>query len=150
MSPSVPNKSLSSAITSEGRLVETPGLDLLAELGGTHADVFNEEPGPMSATGRLSFRELILPTRLRAALRKLNPSLPEEALQQAEITLTADRTAMLPVAANREVYRLLRGGIPVVVRHPDGSLRDERVAIVNWIDAGINDFFVASQLWIES
>jgi type I restriction enzyme R subunit len=96
------------------------------------------------------FRELILPARLRAALRKLNPSLLDEALQQAEIALTADRSAMLAVAANREVYRLLRDGIPVIVRQPDGSLRDERVAVINWTDPTVNDFFVASQRWIES
>ena len=35
MAPSVPQKSLSGVITSEGGLVETPGLDLLVELGWT-------------------------------------------------------------------------------------------------------------------
>ena len=92
----------------------------------------------------------MVPVRLRAALRKFNPSLPDEALQQAEIALTADRSAMLPVAANREVYKLLREGVPVQVRKPDGSLKDERVAFIDWTDAAANDFFVASQFWIES
>ncbi len=142
--------SLSGVITSEVALVENPGLDLLMELGWTHADLFKEEPGPTNQTGRLSFQELVLPVRLRAALRKLNPSLPDEALQQAELALTADRSAMLPVAANREVYGLLRDGIPVRVRQADGSLRDERVAAISWTDPSANDFFVASQLWIYS
>ena len=92
----------------------------------------------------------MLPARLRAALRKLNPSLPDEALQQAEIALTADRSAMLPVAANREVYRLLRDGMPVQVRQPDGSLKDERVAVIDWTNPAANDFFLGSQVWIES
>src|SRR5258705_1037066 len=128
MAAPVPPKSLSGTITGEDALVEKPGLDLLVELGWTHADVFNEDPGPTNPSGRLSFRELVLPVRLRAALRKLNPSLLNEALQQAEIVLTADRSAMLPVAANLEVYRLLRNGVPVQVREADGSIRDERVA----------------------
>ncbi|MFX8620503.1 type I restriction endonuclease, partial [Acinetobacter baumannii] len=55
-----------------------------------------------------------------------------------------------PVAANREVYGLLRDGIPVRVRQADGSLRDERVAALSWTDPSANDFFVASQLWIYS
>ena len=101
-----PPKSLSGVITSEDKLVEKPGLDLLVELGWTHANLMKEELGPTNATGRLSFRELVLPFRLHEALRKLNPLLPEEALQQAEIALTTDRSAMLPVAANRDVYRL--------------------------------------------
>ena len=80
MSPAAPQKSLSGVITSEDGLVEKPGLDLLVELGWTHGNLMKEEPGPTNPTGRLSFRELVLPARLRAALRKLNPSLPDEAL----------------------------------------------------------------------
>lgn len=150
MSPASPSKSLSSAITSEIKLVERPGLELLGGLGWTHQDLFHEEPGPANPTGRLSFREVILPARLRAALRKLNPTLANEALQQAELALTADRSAMLPVAANREVYKLLRDGIGVQVRQPDGSLKDERVAVFNWINPEANDFFLGSQVWIAS
>jgi hypothetical protein len=71
-------------------------------------------------TGRFSSRELVLPARFRAALKKLNPLLPPEALQEAELAVTANRSAMLPVAANRDVYQLLREGISVQVRHQDG------------------------------
>jgi len=149
MVPAAP-RSLSGTITSEDKLVETPGLDLLVELGWTHANLMKEEPGPTNVTGRLSFRELVLPFRLREALRKLNPLLPDEALQRAEIALNADRSAMLPVAANRDVYKLLRDGIPVQVRLPDGSLKAERVAVIDWTKAAANDFFLASQFWIES
>src|SRR5688572_6461384 len=130
MTPVSPQKSLSGAITSELGLVEKPGIELLVDLGWTHRDLMKEEPGPASPTGRLSFRELVLPTRLRPALRKLNPLLPDDALQQAEATLTLDRAAMLPVAANRDVYRLLREGVPVDVKQPDGSAKPERVALV--------------------
>lgn len=150
MVPSAPQKSLSGVITSEDKLVEKPGLDLLMELGWTHADLFNEAPGPASVTGRQSFRELVLPSRLRAALRKINQFLPDEALQQAELVLTADRSAMLPVAANREVYGVLRDGIAVQVRQPDGSFKDDRVAIIDWANPAANDFFLGSQVWIES
>ena len=55
---------------------------------------------------------MIPSTRFRTALRKLNPSLPPKALQEAELAVTANRSAMLPVAANRDVYRLLREGVP--------------------------------------
>lgn len=145
-----PRKSLSGVITSEDGLVETPGLDLLAELGWRHVNLMDEEPGPANANGRLSFRDLVLPALLRVALKKLNRSLPVEALQQAELALTADRSAMLPVAANRDVYRLLRDGVPVQVKEADGSLRDERVAFIDWTKPSENDFFLASQFWIET
>jgi type I restriction enzyme R subunit len=148
--PAAPHGSLSSVITSEDGLVETPGLDLLAELGWSLTNLMDEEPGPTGLTGRQSFRELVLPARLRAALHRLNPPLTDEALQLAEVALTADRSAMLPVAANREVHRLLRDGVVVQVRQPDGSLKDERVALIDWSDVAKNDFLVGSQVWIES
>ena len=150
MGPADFSKSLSSVITSEDGLVETPGIELLEVLGWTHANLMDEEPGPQNPTGRRSFREIILPARVRAALRKLNPSLPNEALRQAEIVLTTDRSAMLPVAANREIYKLLRDGILVQVRQPDGSQQDERVAVIDWTAPTSNDFFLASQFWIET
>jgi type I restriction enzyme R subunit len=145
MVSSASQQSLSGVITSEGKLVEKPGVDLLVELGWTHAEL-----GPVISLGRQSFRELILPERLRAALRRINPSLPGEALQQAELAITADRSAMLPVPANREVYELLRDGIAVQVRQPNGSFKDERVAVIDWTNPTANDFFLGSQVWIES
>ncbi len=150
MSPTSPQRSLSGTITSEGKLVEQPALELLVVLGWTHVDLFKEVLGPANPTGRVSFRELVLPRRLRAALRKLNPSLADEALQEAERALTADRSAMLPIAANREVYRLLRDGIGVQVRQPDGSFKDERVTVIRWTETLANDFLLGSQVWIES
>src|SRR5262249_30199928 len=150
MPPAAPQHSLSAAITSESGLIETPGLELLEELGWKHANLMQEEPGPANPTGRMSFRELVLPARFRAALRKLNPTLPPEALQQAELAVTADRSAMLPVAANRDVYRLLREGVPVEVRQQDGSTKPERVAIINWTNPDNNDFFLGSQVWFAS
>ena len=150
MSPAGISPSLTGAIASEKAVVEVPAVELLQSLGWQHGDLMQEEPGAKNPTGRLSFREVILPARLRAALHRLNPALPEEALQQAEAKLTEDRSAMLPIAANREVYRLLRDGVAVELRQPDGSLKPDRVRLVDWTNATANDFFLASQTWITS
>ncbi len=45
--------------------------------------------------------------RLRAALERLNPTLPPEAIAGAIDGLKRDRSAMSLAAANREVYALL-------------------------------------------
>lgn len=150
MSPAGSSPSFAGAIASEKALVEGPAVELLQSLGWQHGDLMHEEPGAKNPTGRLSFRETILPARLRAALRRLNPSLPDEALQQAEAKLTEDRSSMLPVAANREVYNLLRDGVGVELRQPDGSLKPDRVRLVDWSNPAANDFYLASQLWIAS
>lgn len=137
-------------IASEKGVVEVPAIELFQELGWVHEDLYNEQPGATSVTGRSTFKELVLPKRLRASLHKLNALLPLEALQEAENILTQDRSAMLPVAANREVYRLLRDGVAVEVLQPDGSTKPERVSLIDWTHPTANDFYLVSQLWVES
>jgi type I restriction enzyme, R subunit len=51
---------------------------------------------------------------------------------------------MLPMAANREVYGLLRDGIAVQTRRPDGSLKDERVTLIHWTDTLASENILAS------
>jgi type I restriction enzyme R subunit len=142
--------SLSAAIASEKAMVEEPATDVFRSLGWDHINLYQEQAGPLNPTGRSSFRETLLPTRLRAALKKLNPDLPPDALQQAEVAIATDRSAMLPAAANREVYRLLREGVAVQVKKPDGSFEDARVRFVDWTKPAANDFLIASQPWFES
>jgi type I restriction enzyme, R subunit len=89
------------------------------------------------------------PARLSAALAKLNPDLPAEALAQALERLTEDRGAMLPLAANRAVMALLADGVAVEVRRDDGGFETVNVRVIDWIDPTANDFLVASQVWIE-
>ena len=53
------------------------------------------------------------------------------------------------VAANREVYELLKDGIPVSV--PDrehGGQKTERVRVIDWENASNNDFLLVSQMSI--
>lgn len=141
--------SLSGVVASEDGIIEQPALELLEELGWTHFNLMYETPGPTNNTGRTSFHQTYLPARLRAALAKLNPALPHDALVQAEEALTRDRTGMLPVNANREVHSYLVDGVPVQVRRDDGKFEDLLVRVIDWKDAAANDFLVASQVWIE-
>ncbi|WP_246695166.1 type I restriction endonuclease subunit R [Methylobacterium sp. P1-11] len=136
-------------IASEEGSVEQPALELLEELGWQRANLLSEQPGPNNPTGRTSFRQTYLPARLRAALTKLNPHLPEEALALAEERLTEDRSAMLPVAANRAVLDLLTEGVSVDVRRDDGKFETVSVRTIDWTEPTNNDFLVASQVWIE-
>jgi type I restriction enzyme R subunit len=140
---------LSGIVASEDRLVEKPALSLLQELGWQHVDLHSEVPGPANPTGRTSFQQAYLPAHLKAALRRLNPDLPAEALTQAEAEITRSRSTMLPVAANREVLTLIRLGVPVQVRRDDGKFDHLLVRIVDWQDIAANDFLVASQVWIN-
>ncbi|HEP8278273.1 TPA: type I restriction endonuclease subunit R [Pseudomonas aeruginosa] len=140
--------SLSSEYSEDGA-VEQPALTLLQQLGWLHVNLMEEKPGLDNPTGRTSFQQAWLPARLRAALVKLNPGLPEEALKLAEEVLTQDRSALSPIAANRELYHLLRAGVRVEIKRPeDGKSETVTVRVIDWRDVAANDFLVASQVWI--
>jgi type I restriction enzyme R subunit len=142
-------RGLTGIVASEDGIVEKPALALLRELGWQHVDLHGEQPGPANPTGRTNFQQAYFPAYLRAALRKLNSALPAEALSTAEAELTRDRSAMLPVAANREVLALIRNGVPVQVRRDDGKFDDLLVRVIDWRDISANHFLVASQVWID-
>lgn len=141
--------SLTGLIAPEDGSVEQPALALLAELGWERVDLYQEQLGAANPTGRTSFRQAHLPTRLQAALKRLNPALPTEALKLAEEELTRDRSAMLPYAANREVLALIRNGVPVQVRRDERHFDNHLVQVIDWKDPANNDFVAANQVWIE-
>jgi len=132
---------------SEADLVEQPAIELFAELGWTAGNLFGEFRGGASAEGRSSKRDAILPNRLRLALERLNPGIPQEALDDAFSILTRERGAIDPIRANAEVHDLLRKGVPVDVRDADRTRKTEFVRVVDWESAERNESFLASQVW---
>ena len=83
----------------EDQLVEQPAIGLFAELGWAvagpppNAGVAGE-PRDAGLLGRETKGEVVLVSRLRAALERLNPALPPEAITAAVDELTRDRSAM--------------------------------------------------------
>lgn len=130
----------------EDQLVEQPAVGLFAALGWQTVSALEESFGAGGTLGRETRGEVVLAERLRAALGKFNPTLPPEAIGTAIDELTRDRSAMSLEAANREVYRLLKEGIPVSV--PDrehGGQKIERLRVVDWEHPEQNDFLLVSQ-----
>jgi len=99
----------------EDKLVEQPAIGLFAELGWTTVSALEEVFGANGTLARETSGEVVLVSRLRAALQRLNPALPPEGIAAGMDELTRDRSAMSLVAANREVYLLLKEGIRVSV-----------------------------------
>jgi type I restriction enzyme R subunit len=131
----------------EEQLVEQPAIGLFAALGWETVSAMEETFGAGGTLGRETKGEVVLIDRLRAALARLNPVLPAEAIQAAIDELARDRSAMSREAANREIYRLLKDGIPVSV--PDreqGGQKTERLRVVDWAQPEQNDFLLVSQL----
>jgi type I restriction enzyme R subunit len=132
---------------SEDALVEQPTIDLFSELGWETANCWGEKFGENSTLGRETPNDVVLVSRLRSALQRLNPDLPEEAVALAIEELVKDRSLMSPAQANREVYRLLKDGVRVFVPSEEGDTV-EIVKVIDWTNPENNDFFLASQFWV--
>ena len=132
---------------SENDLIEQPAIDLFGRLGWKTINFFGEFKDGKSSEGRESRRDVILPARLTAALKRLNPYVSETALDEAKKLLVSERRHLEPVRANHEIYELLKGGVKIKMRGPDGALRDETVRVIDWESVGKNEFLLASQVW---
>ena len=131
----------------EDQLVEPPAIGLFAELGWQTVSALEETFGATGTLLRETKGEVVLVSRLRAALERLNPALPSEAITAAVDELTRDRSAMSLAAANREVYLLLKEGIKVSV--PDrerGGQKTERLRVIDWEHPANNDFLAVRQM----
>ena len=130
----------------EDQLVEQPAIGLFAHLGWQTVSAMEEVFGAGGTLGRETPGEVVLGPRLRAALERLNPAIPPEAISAAIDGLTRDRSAMLLAPANREIYLLLKDGI--VVSLPDrerGGQKTERLRVIDWQNPEANDFLLVSQ-----
>jgi type I restriction enzyme R subunit len=130
--------------------LESATMALFAELGWEMVDAYHEVhgTGPEATLGREHRGQVVLVHRLRAALERLNPGLLAEALDLAVEELARDRSAMTPVHANRELYRLLKDGVKITTRSPEGEERVETVYVVDWEAPENNDFLLAQQVWV--
>ena len=99
----------------EDQLVEQPAIGRFADLGWKTVSAMEENLGANGTLGRETKADVVLPSRLRAALVRLNPGLSAEAINSAIDAIARDRSAMLLEAANREVYQLLKDGITASV-----------------------------------
>ncbi|HLE63373.1 MAG TPA: type I restriction endonuclease [Pyrinomonadaceae bacterium] len=99
----------------EDHLVEQPAVQLFAELGWTTVSAIEEVLGLSGTLGRETKSEVLLLPRLRAALARLNPALPADAINSAVDGFARDRSAMSLAAANRELWELIRDGVKVSV-----------------------------------
>jgi type I restriction enzyme, R subunit len=138
---------------SEDQSVQKPAAELLASMGWGSVVAFNDEDfGPHSLLGRSNKTEWVLRRHLRAALVRLNPGVPALAVDHAMDALLALDAAKTLVQINEDKYKLLRDGVPVQVRWPDGRETSEKLAVIDFDrpdDATRNEFICVQELWLE-
>jgi len=99
------------------------------------------------AAERSAYGEVILPARLRAALARLNPKLPSEALDDAYRQLTRTDGSDL-IQRNRAVHRLLVDGVTVQYRTTNGEIRGAQVAVIDFDTPRNNDLLAVNQFTV--
>ena len=121
--------------------VEDAALAYLESLGWTIA------PGAAAAE-RTDYGQVVLEQRLRDALARLNPSLPNSALDDARRKLTRPEGATLETR-NRAFHLMLVNGVAVEYRASDGSIRGAQARVVSFDDAGANDWLAVNQFTVS-
>ena len=130
--------------------VEKPSIELLAQLGWTPVDAFQEVLGPDGSLGRDSQRDVVLTHRLRTAVRNLNPEhVPDTSIDDAVEVLTKDRSAMDRVRANHEVHDLLRDGYRAEWTDDRGEKQIETLRYLDLRNSSNNDLLAVQQLWVK-
>lgn len=92
--------------------------------------------GPQIAPGeaaaeRDSFAEVVLVGRLREAIRRLNPTIPDEAREDALRKVLRLANGSL-VQTNRAFHRMLRDGVDAEYARPDGSIKGDQARLVDF------------------
>jgi type I restriction enzyme, R subunit len=138
-----------SNIFSEDFLIEQPAIRLFKDvLGWQTVNCYDETFGANGTLGREHRGEVVLVSRLRPALEKLNPALPSIAIELAIAEIIRERSTLLPVAANQDVYKLIKDGVKVKFKDEEGRQREETVRVMEWDKPKENDFLLVSQLWV--
>ncbi len=137
-------------INNEDRLVQQTFADHLEKaLGWENVYAWNDETfGANGTLGRKNERDVILERDLRAALIRLNPSLPPEAISDAVLQLTSFDHSRSLIQHNQGFYKQLRDGVKVTFRDSKGILKEEYARVIDFrnghgADGKPNNRFIA-------
>lgn len=136
-------------INSEDRLVQKTVADHLEKaLGWENVYAWNDEAfGRDGTLGRVDTKEAVLTRDLRAALERLNSEFPSSAIDDAVRVLTVNDVSRSMVQHNREFYKMLRGGVPVLYRDAEGHPKSAHVRVIDFDNKpGSNRFLAVREL----
>ena len=126
--------------------VEAAALDWLASLDWAvlhGSDIAPDTP----AAERADYGEVVLTNRLRSALARLNPDLPDDALEDALRRLTRPAGATLE-ARNRDFHRMLVAGVTVEHVGAEGRVRGAQVRVLDFGKPDNNDWLAVNQFTV--
>jgi len=124
--------------------IEQIAISYLQNMGYTH--VLGTSISPDGEHPERQYNEVVLVTRMRDAIDKLNPSITQDAKEDAlkKVLRTDSPNA---IVNNETFHKYLTEGVDVEVRTSDG-IRGEKVYIVDFAQSERNEFLVVNQFTI--
>jgi len=114
------------------------------QLGYTHINAWEKQ-----LVGRNNLKEVVLLDRLRENLINLNKHIPLSSIDYAVSEITKSRASLAPILANKEVYELIKNGVPVTFKNDKNGEEKDYVKIIDFSTENKNEFLIVSQLSIE-
>lgn len=136
---------------SENILVQESAGNLLRdELGWNVQFAYNKEVlGKNGTFGRTSYKEILLKRYFNAALKKFNPWINDEQILEAQRILENRLSTSSLLQINEEKYFLIRDGIKVTVKKPNGETEKQTAALVDFKNPQNNYFLAVKELKIH-
>ena len=126
--------------------IEEATLSWFGELGYAVLHGPDIAPGEPAAE-RESYKDVLLVGRLRDAIDRLNPDIPDEAREDAlRKVLRPDRPTL--VTNNRVFHRMLRDGVDVEYRRDDGRIKSDQAQLIDYDNPENNDWLVVNQFTV--
>ena len=126
--------------------VEQLAIEWFQELGYDYLLGYDIAPDS-SQPERDKYQDVLLDKRLHTALSKLNPTLPNSAIDEAVHILQKPQHATL-IQNNRAFHKMLLQGIAVDVKNDDDT-KGEVVKLIDFENPAKNDFLVVNQFTIK-
>lgn len=136
---------------SENILVQESAGNLLRdELGWDVQFAYNKEVlGKDGTFGRTSYKEILLKRYFNAALKKFNPWINDEQILEAQRILENRLSTSSLLQINEEKYFLIRDGIKVTVKKPNGETEKQTAALIDFKNPQNNYFLAVKELKIH-
>ena len=136
---------------SENILVQESAGNLLHdELGWDVQFAYNTEIlGENGTFGRESYKEILLLRYFREAIKKLNPWINDDQIAEAQKVLENRLSTSSLLQVNEEKYFLIRDGIPVTVKKPNGQMEIKKAAVIDFQNPDNNYFLAIKELKIH-
>ena len=108
-----------------------------------------ERLGKDGTFGRESYHEVLLLRYFRKALKQFNPWINENQILEAQKLLENRISTASLLQVNEERYFLIRDGIPVTVKKPNGQTETKKATVIDFQNPDHNNFLALKELKIE-